>query len=246
MGYYHTIDVNRFISASRHRRSIRIEKFIFPKADGIIVTKKGAKNYIHNNYDLSQVHLVVNSIDTSLFKPEYAQEKDIDILFVGRLDDVKNLEYLLREIKGEAYKVFFIGEGRLKSTLLEYASQKIIDLKIVNRIDNSDLPSYYNRAKVFTLLSKWEGNPKSLLEAMACGCISIGNDTDGINNVITHSETGIIVNIVTNNLNKLLKNIMLKPNEYKHLAENGVKYVRSNYSIDELVIREANIYRELV
>ena len=55
------------------------------------------------------------------------------------------------------------------------------------------MPQYYNRCKVYVLCSLYEGNPKTLLEAMACGCAVVGTNVLGIQEIIRHQENGLLV-----------------------------------------------------
>ena len=53
---------------------------------------------------------------------------------------------------------------------------------------------FLNRASAFILPSKYEGHPKSLIEAMSCGLPCIGSNVVGIKEDIRHKETGYLCN----------------------------------------------------
>ena len=58
-------------------------------------------------------------------------------------------------------------------------------------LNNDELAYTYNKYKVFVLLSTHEGNPKTLMEAMACGMSVIGTNVIGIKQLISHNKNSI-------------------------------------------------------
>ena len=48
--------------------------------------------------------------------------------------------------------------------------------------------------------SLYEGNSKSLKEAMAAGCIPIVNDIESVYEIIQHKENGLILNFKRDSL----------------------------------------------
>lgn len=138
-----------------------------------------------------KLQVVNNAIDSDLFRP-LALEKIYDLGYVGRLEKDKNLLNLLRGITDSHLSVCFIGQGSEKSTLLDFAKEQGIRLTHIDRVSNHQLPEYYNRFTLFVFPSLHEGNPKSLLEAMACGLPVIGCDVVGVRNIIQDQVNGIL------------------------------------------------------
>jgi glycosyltransferase involved in cell wall biosynthesis len=46
---------------------------------------------------------------------------------------------------------------------------------------------------MFVLSTHWEGMPLALVEAMAAGCACVASDVDGVQGVIEHEVTGLLV-----------------------------------------------------
>ena len=50
----------------------------------------------------------------------------------------------------------------------------------------------YTQHDVFLLTSYYEGNPKVLIEAMACGMTCIGSEVHGIRSIINEAKNGYL------------------------------------------------------
>ena len=50
---------------------------------------------------------------------------------------------------------------------LENFEKSNLNYKILNKVNNKKLPEFYNKSYVYLNTSLYEGNPKSILEAMA-------------------------------------------------------------------------------
>ncbi|SDH45512.1 glycosyltransferase [Myroides phaeus] len=155
----------------------RLYKILFPivynKADLLF------SNSEHINYDLKRnfgvkipMKVIFNpvellGINTESFKvPEV-----IDIIYVGKLANIKNPLLLLKALKVvniSNLKVTFLGDGTLRQMLEEYV--------VVNNLNNvffkgvvKNVSEFMSRASFFVLTSNSEGFPNVLVEAMAAG-----------------------------------------------------------------------------
>jgi glycosyltransferase involved in cell wall biosynthesis len=113
-------------------------------------------------------------------------------------------------------------------------------------VPNPELPNLLNKSRVFVLLSKYEGNPKTLLEAMSCSLPVIGNNASGISEIINDKETGLIVNNDPSELIKSIDKILNNNSFAKKLGENARQYIVENYNIDKIVNNEAQLIRSML
>jgi glycosyltransferase involved in cell wall biosynthesis len=60
-------------------------------------------------------------------------------------------------------------------------------------VPRESLPAMYGRASVYAQLSRAEGQPNVLSEAMCCGCIPVGSNVFGIPETI--GDTGVVVDV---------------------------------------------------
>jgi len=221
-----------------------LEKFVYKNADAIIVTSKADKKYIEKKYkiNLEKINYIPNYIDTDLFKPLNI-EKENRICFVGRLEDQKNLFNLIEAVKGLDVKLTIFGTGTLGNELKNKASLRNIEFK--GNINNKDLPKEINKSRLFILPSLYEGCPKVLLEAMACGVPVIGTNVYGINEIIKHKENGYLCEISVKSIRNAIINVLNNNDLQLRMGENARKTILENFSLDKILEKEIKIYETL-
>ncbi len=163
-------------------------------ADHICVATGEDADFVQKNFGIpaGKIDLRPNWIDVERFKLLTEEKKSGHVLFVGRLNAQKNLAALLKAVAKTDYTLDIAGAGELESELKALAKALEAKVNFLGTLPNDQLPALYNRYPVYILPSHYEGNPKTLLEAMACGCAVIGADVPGIANVIAHETTGLL------------------------------------------------------
>jgi glycosyltransferase involved in cell wall biosynthesis len=85
-----------------------------------------------------------------------------------------------------------VGDGPERAAVEAEASRQGVPLSLLRHVPNEMLPALYRRCRVFAIPSVREGNPKALLEAMACGVACVGTATPGIVDLITSGINGLL------------------------------------------------------
>lgn len=60
-------------------------------------------------------------------------------------------------------------------------------------IDQAAMPAFYNSIDVITCASEAEGDPRPLIEGMACGCFPVVVDVGIVPELVRHGDNGLIV-----------------------------------------------------
>ncbi|MEK6881093.1 MAG: glycosyltransferase family 4 protein, partial [Nanoarchaeota archaeon] len=146
---------------------------------------------------------IPNGIPDQFFKQKIKPFKRRNIIFLGRISEVKNLQILI--------KAFNILNKKNKNLILEiigpeeqpYAgSLKTLTEKL--NLNVKFLPPIYNlnkkiralqEADIFVLPSKREAMPQALIEAMSLGKIVISSRTRGGLEIISNGATGFLFDI---------------------------------------------------
>lgn len=207
----------------------------------------------------SKIEIIPNGINTRLYAPNQMNLLEERwgitppvILFVGRLDEEKGIEYLLQAFSKvitdipEA-KLVVVGRGpkemELKSLTRNLGLPNVFFL---GAVENRLMPSIYVGCEVFVLPSLREPFGNVVIEAMAAGKPVIGSYVGGIKDAIIHGVTGFHVPPkssarMSELLIKLLGDVSLREKMGRNARERAV----SVYD-EELVIRKIEkVYNDL-
>ncbi len=221
-----------------------IESVGYKNADKIILTTADAKEYVVKQYhiDNGKIFVLSNNVDTDLFKPIIVEKKPHSLLFIGRIEKEKNLESLVRALAGLESELDIIGGGSQAGSLKKIAEELKVKVNFLGRISNDNLPVIINNHEVFILPSLYEGNPKVLLEAMACGVPVIGTNVRGINSIIKHGENGFLCEASPESIRQAVIELQNDANLRKILGDYARRYVEEYCSLNKLVNDEINLY----
>jgi len=223
-----------------------LEKLAYKNANAIIVSSKGDKKYIEEKYYTSpeKIKYIPNYIDTELFKPLNIQ-KENRICFVGRLTEQKNAFNLIKAVSNLNIKLVIFGSGSLEKDLKDFSRQLKADVEFRKNIPNKDLPEELNKSRLFILPSLYEGCPKVLLEAMACGLPVIGTDVCGINEIIKHKENGYLCQTDAVSIRKAIVEVLNDKKMREKIKFNARETILQNFSLEKNLEKEINIYESL-
>ena len=175
------------------------------KLHGKIAVSKPAMEYA-SKYVPGYYNIIPNGIDLELFSPDVSPidrfgDGKLNILFVGRLESRKGLNYLLkayRRVKQEVSnsRLIVVGPGtRLRHKYeKEVMRNDLRDVVFVGYVDSDELPGYYKTADIFcSPATGRESFGIVLLEAMAAGKPIVASNIEGYASVMTHSAEGLLV-----------------------------------------------------
>ena len=256
IGYEPNLNItyDKFLPVQSRNKSINkffIMKFYFlglfsyKLCDHIICTTKVQKNFIKKNFLIknSKISVIPNWIDTDLFSPGNNDFIKKGILYVGRLEPEKNPEFLLNSMNGIKEKITFIGAGSLKNKLLKIAKDNAIDIEMIDPVPNENLVSFYRNCKLFIQSSYYEGNPKTILEAMSCGCAVIAKNVAGIKELI-NKKNGVLIDSESD-LNRVIKDLLENKIRRQELGKNARRDIKHNNDINLCLEKEKQILFKL-
>lgn len=187
---------------------------------------EGKVTYINNPVALQPIH------------PDRIRGKENILLYVGRLVVEKEVDKILRiwaEISKELpaeWQFVIVGDGP-ERTRLERLSASL-QLKNIRFEGFRDPKSYYERAKLFIMMSKYEGWPLTLCEAMSQGVVPIVlNSFSAAQDIIKEGINGYLAaneQVCCQRLLQLLNN----PQQLANMSIQAVTHT-TKYSIANII-----------
>jgi len=176
------------------------------KLDGKIAVSRPAMDYASKHVP-GYYDIIPNGIDLEHFSSDVAPIEEfcdgkLNILFLGRLEFRKGLNYLLKaylEVKQEIpnSRLIVVGPGtRLRKRYEKWVRRHHLedDVIFVGFVSDADKPRYYKTADVFCApATSRESFGIVLLEAMAVGKPVVATNIDGYASVVTDGEDGWLV-----------------------------------------------------
>ncbi len=238
-------DIEHGAESPLTQKAYAIEEKVFRAAHQIIVTTPMMQDSILKRLPeaASKIHVIPNFVDTDLFTP-IAAPAEVDLLFIGRLHPQKNLENLLTAIQPLEVTLRIIGTGPLAQEL----KSKFGDSRIewMGNLPHAELPAHLSRARLFILPSFYEGHPKTLIEAMACGKAVIGGNSSGIREIIQHGKTGWLCDTDPESIRAAIQHLLQNPTLCAELGQNARQYALKNYALSAIADKEYTLLQRLI
>jgi glycosyltransferase involved in cell wall biosynthesis len=225
-----------------------VEEKAYRNADKIIITSYEDKKFIEDNFKTpkDKVTVIRNYIDTEKFKQSEGVSKNgKSILYIGRLEEDKNIKLLLKSLKGLSCELNIVGVGKLREEIENLGHYLGVKIHFFGRVSQNDLPNILNQNDIFVLPSKSEGNPKSLLEAMSSGLAVIGTNVKGIKEVIRDGENGLLADLSAESLREKILVLLENKDLCARLGSSARNAILEEYSLETLITKELEIYRTL-
>lgn len=144
--------------------------------------------------------------------------------------------------KNENFKFIFVGDGTLYDKCVELVQANKMEERIFLPGWRNDIENWLSKFDVFILLSKWEGLPISILEAMAAGLPIIASNIKG-NNELVSSENGYLVDVENREeLEILIKSLPAKRKMLKKMGENSYKIMKQKFNLNKFIENYKKIY----
>ena len=149
-----------------------------------------------------KVHVHYHGLDANEFSFESRSRPSRKILAVGRIDEWKGFDYLLRaiaELTGRGFdcELELVGDGKDADSLKRLATRLEISDRVKFRgwVKPEEIPAIMSQATIFVHPSSklGDGVPNVIKESMAMGTAVIGSNIAGIPELLRGGELGVLV-----------------------------------------------------
>lgn len=185
------------VSFQRKALAVASERIASRWANKIIAVSEYDRNlalryHVARSEQLVAIH---NGVADTPYLAHSGHGSPVILSMVARFSPPKNQsDFILaaRDLKGE-FKIEFIGDGPCINDIKALVTNVGLSQRVTFWGARSDVPELLARSQVFVLISKWEGLPVSILEAMRAGLPVVASDVGGVREVVINGETGFLV-----------------------------------------------------
>lgn len=214
---------------------------IFEKADRIICVSRFEKELVIRKFgvDAEKIAVIPNGVDFDLLKGWEKKPKDFkSILYVGRLEKYKGIQFILKTLPkfNDDVIVEIVGVGPYKNELEKLASSLGVEnrIRFYHNLKREDLLQKFVDADIFVMLSIRESFGITVSEAIALGTPCIVSNYSALREWIDGRHCfGISYPPDIDKLAKMIIKIMDKPKEYL----SSQKRLQSWDSITEKIVK---------
>lgn len=177
-----------------------------------------------------KIHLVYNSVDVDLFKPENVSKK-WDVVTVCRLVPWKGVEEIIESCARLNLRLCVVGDGPQSSTLKSLAGRLGCNAEFVGNQTQTRVKELLSKSRIFVLNSNFEATAYALIEARASGLPSIARRNTGSEEVINHGVDGFLCDDELNLKSALVK-LLEDPVLYDQFRTKSVEDARNRFDFE--------------
>jgi glycosyltransferase involved in cell wall biosynthesis len=246
---FHPTHQNFFISMISRFIDLSIAGFSLNYFDKVITTNKATQKFIKDIYNLDS-EVIYGGSDFKTFKPSKKNNKQIHIVFIGRMIHSKGVRLLFNyAINNLKLKFTFAGPGYLKEELRNTVKDlRLKNIEILGKLTKKEVANLMRDSDILVHPSfHSEGFPNILTEAGASQLAVIATDSGGSGEVIINKRTGLLID--PRNQEALNKALDLLTNNKKlrgEYAKNLYKHVRENFNWEKAADLQYKLIQSLV
>lgn len=167
------------------------------------------------------------------------------VLAAGRLETQKNHADLLeawRRAAPKSAELWIAGEGPLRARLQRRCP---LNAKLLGY--RQDLPDLMATCDLFVQPSAWEGQPLTVLEAMASGCCVAASEIETHKDIFKEPNTGVLVHPGDpEHWVRALKELLDDAPRRETLGANAADEARERFGAERMTEGYVNLYEELL
>ncbi len=166
--------------------------------DWVVVRGQRGRQFLEERGIARRCAIIPGSVDCQHYAPGQ-DDKEYDIVSVGRLVPVKRYDAMLRIValmvrQRPGFKAVIVGDG----PQLEPLERLIAEMRIHEHVElagrRDEVIDYLRRARLFMMTSESEGLSIAMIEAMAAGLPAVVPDVGDLGEMVEDQHTGLFIN----------------------------------------------------
>lgn len=239
--FYEDKTVDSLIVPAEKIRDVFQKKYNYKKEIAVIPTGIAIERFYKENINQEKKEEIYNNLKLTL--------KDFIILFVGRIAEEKNIEFLIEAHKkllkqDKRYKLVIVGDGPDINNCKKISNEIKDNVIFAGKSPWEDVPCYYDIADIFVTASKSETQGLTVIEALASSTPVVCANDPSYKDAIISEFNGYFFDTeeeYINNINKLKENKILR----KEISKNAREY-SENFSALKYGERVLEVYKKTI
>lgn len=208
----------------------------------IVFSKDILKYFYKQNY-----RVIPNGIKIEKYNLGVEKNQKFTFIAIGRLETVKNHKFLIEsanELKDKYdFEIQIVGDGYLRNELKDLIQKYALEDRVKLLGLRNDIPQLLNQAHCLLMTSLWEGLPIVILEACASSLPVISTPVGSIPSLL-NSENAYLVEL--DNFNNKMIEVLNHYEDAKLKSKKLFEDIKLKYSVEVVIEKHENIYKELV
>jgi glycosyltransferase involved in cell wall biosynthesis len=172
------------------------------------------------------------------------------LLFVGRLEEVKNLPFLLTALRdaiaeNPAIQLWIVGDGTQRVCLEQLSQELGLSSNVTFWGQQLEVARFFSAADVFVMSSVSEGLPMSLLQAFSIGMPAIVTEVGGMAEVVRFANGGATVPVTDSRaMTAAILDFATQARQREQFSANAKAAFQSHFTLRAMVDSYLKLYRD--
>lgn len=209
------------------------------------------------NFKFKNEVIIHNAVPLKYFQIPLKKKTDNTLLYIGIIDNNKNLLFLLNILrKMNDLQIFYRLEvlGGYSNSIIQSQIEHFIEkhnlfsnIRFHGWVSQEKVMGLISKSDILVVSSKHESLPMAIAESMASGKVVIASDVGGIPEMITNKTDGFLFNLsnesqIIEPLKKLHNNFNLMAS----IAENAKKSASDKFDCEKVAERTISFYKKII
>ncbi|QDU61358.1 Putative glycosyltransferase EpsF [Planctomycetes bacterium Pan216] len=262
-GVPHLIASERCVDSWKAGYQLAIDRWLARFTDRVVANTKAVSAFYEKaGIPRSQLVVIPNGIEAESNgtpAPERSEVLDdlgvpsekVTIGFIGRLWPQKRVRDLIwavdvLRISGRDTPLFIVGDGPRRGALERFSRNLELQQQVHFLGHRDDAQRLLHGIDILVIPSRFEGMPNVALEAMLIGKPVVATRIAGVDELIVHDQTGLLVEPLRPfELAKAINRLLDEPELRERLGAEGKDRVERLFSVDRMVQAYEQLYEEL-
>src|SRR5690606_13743636 len=230
----------------------KVFSVVYRSTDKVICVSQSVKDHLVKTGEIPAekgvvIYNPVSFLKGMNFGKDSNHDKFFNMVYVGRLEKVKNVDTLLRafsQLENEQLRLTLVGDGRERENLENLVRELELSDKVSFEGFQSDPGKYLSVADLYVLPSYSEGFGIAAVEAMFLKVPVLATVVGGVPEFVSHSENGWLFdpNSIEDLVRKLRKILSLDDEERKAIGTKGFEDVSERFTVEKYIENLEQLY----